>query len=84
MKYLNATDVLRRLKRSDSASRRLFFGLFGIAIFLLYFGPSVLRWVFSTSSHINIHDPLLRCIDDRYVSFLLAAGKKMINFTIFL
>lgn len=73
MKSFDATDVLRKLKRttdglSSVSYRKLFFITFGIAVVILYFGPAAFRWLFSSKPS-TIQDPLLRCLDDRLTPF---------------
>lgn len=69
-------DIVRRVRRLNTDSlkvsgikyRKIFLILFGVAVVLLYFGPSVMRWLFSGSD--EVRDPHLRCLDDRLTQFI--------------
>lgn len=69
-------DIIRRVRRLNTDSltvsslkyRKIFLILCGVAILLLYFGPTVMRWLFTRPDEIK--DPHLRCLDDRLTQFL--------------
>lgn len=75
LKYPVIQDVVRKIRRlnvdginlNGLSYRKLFFLLCFVAVFLLYFGPATLRWLFSGSG--DIKDPHLRCLDDRLTQF---------------
>jgi len=75
LKYPLVQDVVRKIRRfnfdsvtkSGLSYRKLFFLLVGFAIFLLYFGPSAMRWLFTSDTELK--NPHLRCLDDRLTEF---------------
>ncbi|XP_058058715.1 uncharacterized protein KIAA2013 homolog [Anopheles bellator] len=68
----DTSDLTRRLKRTFDGNlsyRKLFLVLFIVAVFLLYIGPSFLRWLFGQSEPTK--DQTMRCMDDRLTPFYL-------------
>ncbi|XP_055637924.1 uncharacterized protein KIAA2013 homolog [Toxorhynchites rutilus septentrionalis] len=68
----DTSEFTRRLKRTFDGNisyRKLFLLLFVVAIFLLYIGPSFLRWLFGGSEPVKDHT--IRCMDDRLTPFYL-------------
>ncbi|XP_055540844.1 uncharacterized protein KIAA2013 homolog [Wyeomyia smithii] len=68
----DTSEFTRRLKRTFDGNisyRKLFLLLFIVAIFLLYIGPSFLRWLFGRSEPVK--DNTIRCMDDRLTPFYL-------------
>uniref|UniRef100_A0A2M4BH78 Putative conserved plasma membrane protein n=1 Tax=Anopheles marajoara TaxID=58244 RepID=A0A2M4BH78_9DIPT len=69
----DTSDLTRRLKRTFDGNlsyRKLFLLLFVVAVFLLYIGPSFLRWLFGQSEPAK-GDQTMRCMDDRLTPFYL-------------
>uniref|UniRef100_A0A1B0DHR5 Uncharacterized protein n=1 Tax=Phlebotomus papatasi TaxID=29031 RepID=A0A1B0DHR5_PHLPP len=73
MKFkVDTADFMRRMRRLHDTNynlsyRRLFFILLGIAVILLYLGPTIFRWFFGAPEVPK--DPLLHCMDDRLTPF---------------
>ncbi|XP_055593712.1 uncharacterized protein KIAA2013 homolog [Uranotaenia lowii] len=68
----DTSEFTRRLKRTFDGNisyRKLFLILFVVAVFLLYVGPSFLRWLFGRSEPAKDHTN--RCMDDRLTPFYL-------------
>uniref|UniRef100_A0A182SEY4 Uncharacterized protein n=1 Tax=Anopheles maculatus TaxID=74869 RepID=A0A182SEY4_9DIPT len=68
----DTSDLTRRLKRTFDVNlsyRKLFLLLFVVAVFLLYIGPSFLRWLFGHTE--PMRDQPMRCMDDRLTPFYL-------------
>lgn len=71
----DASEFTRRLKRTFGGAsgnlsyRKMFLLLFVVAVFLLYIGPSFLRWLFSGGEPAKDHT--FRCMDDRLTPFYL-------------
>nr|XP_029715209.1 uncharacterized protein KIAA2013 homolog [Aedes albopictus] len=68
----DVSEFTRRLKRTFDGNisyRKLFALLFVVAVFLLYIGPSFLRWLFGSSEPTKDHT--IRCMDDRLTPFYL-------------
>ncbi|EAT46446.1 AAEL002386-PA [Aedes aegypti] len=76
----DVSEFTRRLKRTFDGNisyRKLFALLFVVAVFLLYIGPSFLRWLFGSDEPIKDHTG--RCMDDRLTPFYLQQLEYNVN-----
>lgn len=76
----DTSEFTRRLKRTFDGNlsyRKMFLLLFVVAVFLLYIGPSFLRWLFSGSEPAKDHT--FRCMDDRLTPFYLQNLEHNVN-----
>ncbi|KFB40985.1 AGAP010005-PA-like protein [Anopheles sinensis] len=76
----DTSDLTRRLKRTFDGNvsyRKLFLLLFVVAVFLLYIGPSFLRWLFGHAEPTRDHT--MRCMDDRLTPFYLQNFEYNVN-----
>ncbi|XP_058451613.1 uncharacterized protein KIAA2013 homolog [Malaya genurostris] len=79
MKF-DTSEFSRRLKRTFDGNisyRKLFLLLFFVAVFLLYIGPSFLRWLFGRNEPAKDHT--IRCMDDRLTPFYLQQLEYNVN-----
>lgn len=76
----DTSEFTRRLKRTFDGNisyRKLFLLLFVIAVFLLYIGPTFLRWLFGRNEPVKDHT--IRCMDDRLTPFYLQYLEHNVN-----